>query len=321
MNSVSNILVVSYSQTGQLNRIVDSILAPILENGSSSVKWVQLEPLVPYPFPWTISRFFDVFPECVTLKPPAIHPLFLSEKQSFDLIILAYQVWFLSPSLPMTAFLKSKEAAVLLKGKPVITIIGCKDTWVMAQERVKELLNQIGAMFIDNIALVDRSPRLFRMVTTLRWLWTGKKESFWKIFPPAGISDKTIHNARRFGAAIVKAIETGKIDGKTSLLKGLRAVSVNEKDIYIEKFVYPKFVFWAKLICRHSKTGQLKRLPLLFLFSLALLLLILTGALTDFFLYPFRRYFPAKSLEMEVDYFEQPSGSSSELMNIDRGIE
>jgi hypothetical protein len=312
MNSSANILVVSYSQTGQLSRIIDSLLTPILENSAVSVKWVQIEPVKPYPFPWPISRFFDILPECVTLNPPEIHPISVSKNESFDLVILAYQVWFLSPSLPMTAFLKSREAASLMRGKPVITVIGCKDTWLMAQERVKEVLNHIGAILIDNIAVVDRSPLFFRMITTQRWLWTGKKESFWKIFPHAGISDKEIYNARRFGTAIANAIKIGRIDGKTSLLKGLGAVSVDKKDIYIEKFAYPKFIFWATLISRISKPEQLKRSLLLVVFFLTLFLLILKGILTDIILFPFHKFFPTKKLETEIDYFEQPSGSSIE---------
>ena len=312
MTSISNILVVSFSQTGQLSRIVDSLLTPLLKSSAASVKWVKLEPVEPYPFPWPISRFFEIFPECVTLNPPAIHPLPVSKNQSFDLIILAYQVWFLSPSLPLTAFLKSKQAADLMRGKPVITVIGCKDTWLMAQERVKEFLNHIGAKLIDNIAVVDRSPRFYRMITTQRWLWSGKKEPFWRIFPQAGISDKEIYNVRRFGAAILNAIEAGRINGKTSLLKGLGAVNVDEKDIFIEKFAYPKFIFWAKLISRYSKPGQFKRSLLLIAFSLTLFLLILTGALTDIILYPFHKLFPTKNLETEIDYFEQPSGSSTD---------
>jgi len=321
INSLSNILVVSYSQTGQLSRIIDSLLSPILNNRAVTVKWVQLEPLKPYPFPWPITRFFDIFPECVTLNPPEILPISISKNESFDLIILAYQVWFLSPSLPMTAFLKSKEAAALMRGKPVITVIGCKDTWVMAQERVKDLLNHIGSTLIDNVAVVDRSPRFYRMISTQRWLWTGKKEPFLKIFPPAGISEKEIYNVRRFGAAILKAIETGRMDGKTSLLKGLGAVKVDKQDIFIEKFAYPKFIFWATLISRNSMPGQLKRSLLLIAFSLTLLLMILTGALADLLLYPFRRFFPAKNLEKEIEYFEKPSGSSKELMSVDGCIE
>jgi hypothetical protein len=312
MNSLTSILVVSYSQTGQLSRIVDSILAPIQECGAVSVTRVQLEPVMPYPFPWPISRFFDVFPECVTLTPPEIYPLPLSVVKPYDLVILAYQVWFFSPSLPVAAFLNSKEASVVFRGNPVITVIGCKDTWVMAQERVKEFLGRLGAVLIDNVALVDKSPRFYRLISTQRWLWTGKKNGSFKIFPPAGISNSEIQNASRFGMAIVEAIKTGLLDKKISILQGLGAVRIDEQDLKIEKFMYPQLVLWAKLIRRFSKAGQARRIPLLFLFIAWLSLLMALGLIMGIFLYPIGKLLPKNRMLDEIRYYEQPSGSSSE---------
>ena len=66
-----------------------------------------------YPFPWNLYRFFDVFPECVNHEPPEIEKPQFNPDDKFDLVILAYQVWFLAPSLPIQGFLQSEYAKVL----------------------------------------------------------------------------------------------------------------------------------------------------------------------------------------------------------------
>ncbi|WP_233267327.1 hypothetical protein [Paraglaciecola sp. L3A3] len=58
------------------------------------------------------------------------------------MIILTYQVWFLSPSIPIASFLQSEPAKKLFKDTPVVTIIGCRGMWLMAQEKVKTLLKK-----------------------------------------------------------------------------------------------------------------------------------------------------------------------------------
>ena len=73
-----------------------------------------LRPRKPYPFPWPILRFFDTFPETIHLDPPELEPFALPPGR-FDLVILGYQVWFLSPSGPTAAFLKDAGAKACSK--------------------------------------------------------------------------------------------------------------------------------------------------------------------------------------------------------------
>jgi hypothetical protein len=44
-------------------------------------------------------------PECILGVPPEIEPPGFDPIEPFDLVVLAYQVWFLSPSLPVQGFL------------------------------------------------------------------------------------------------------------------------------------------------------------------------------------------------------------------------
>ena len=108
------VLVVYYSQTGQLTSVVKSI-GEAIESDAIQVTYQALHPEPEYPFPWPLLKFLDVFPESVYLDPPPLQPLQADAAESFDLVIVAYTVWFLSPSLPITAFLKSSEGWAIWK--------------------------------------------------------------------------------------------------------------------------------------------------------------------------------------------------------------
>src|SRR5262245_9928957 len=96
--SGKRVLVIHFSQTGQVRDIVDEVLRPLQAAPGIEVTVVPLRPVRPYAFPWSFWRFFDTFPECIYGDPDPIEPLGLAPDQDFDLVILAYQVWFLSPS-------------------------------------------------------------------------------------------------------------------------------------------------------------------------------------------------------------------------------
>src|SRR4051794_21672222 len=103
MNERPKILVVYYTQTGQLKRIIDHVLAPL--EGKADITFEQLVPVTPFPFPWGKQQFYDTMPETVQSPPRGIDPLKVDVNAQFDLVILAYQPWFLSPSQPTAAFL------------------------------------------------------------------------------------------------------------------------------------------------------------------------------------------------------------------------
>lgn len=309
---MKRILILHYSQTGQLNRAVRSMVAPLEASGRFELVWQELVPKKPYPYPWPILDFFDVFPESVYLDPPELEPLESMKDVDFDLVLLAYQVWFLSPSLPVTAFLKSDEAKKALKDRPVITLIPCRGMWLSAHDKVKGMLKTIGARLIDNVVLVDQGPPWATFVTTPLWLLTGKKEGFWGILPPAGISQEDIEGAARFGKAIVDAAD--KIDKNldSSLLRGLGAVKVNPRYIVGEKMAHRSFYLWGKLFRSIGRPGHPLRRMLLIIYIMFLITMILTvvplGAIARAVMRPFME----GKIQLKVKELEEPSGSSTE---------
>ena len=310
---MKKVLLIHYSQSGQLTRIMQSFTDPLKTYKEIQLVCEELRPVKPYPFPWPFFKFLDVFPECLSMTPSELSPPSFDSVIKFDLVILAYQVWYLSPSLPVTAFLKSPWAAVL-KDTPVITVIGCRDMWLTAQEKVKACLAELSAKLIDNVVFVDQGPRHATFITTPIWLWTGKKEVFGKLLPPAGVSKKDITSASRFGKAIVSAFEKGDVGGGRSILSGLGAVHVDANNIRFERGAHRNLRFWGSVLRFVGKPGDKIRLPFLVLFVVYLACMILVSlpftVIFNCFVNPFRK----KALFREVAYYEQPSGASTERM-------
>src|SRR6056297_2875533 len=130
---MKRILIVYYTQSGQLRDIAEHFISPFKESDDYSIEWLQLEPENDYPFPWTGYTFFDAFPESVLKHPCRLKPIpgeIAGTK--YDLVVLAYQVWYMSPSIPVTAFLQSDKGKELLKDTPVITLIGSRNMWLQA---------------------------------------------------------------------------------------------------------------------------------------------------------------------------------------------
>jgi len=308
---MKKVLAVYFSQTDQLTRVIQSISAPLERDGNVEVTYERLQPQRAYPFPWPFLTFLDQFPETVYLDPPPLQPLTVDASEEYDLIIIAYQVWYLSPSQPITAFLQSAEGKRLLNGNPVVTVIACRNMWLMAQEKMKQLLAAAGARLLDNVVLVDPGPSLATFITTPRWMLTGKKGSSKGLLPPAGLNDEQITAATRFGDALGEALHQDKEQGNEPLLTGLAAVNVDVRLIPSEKVGQRSFMIWGKLLRAIGKSGAPLRKPVLALYALFLSSIIITVVPITMVLRTILRPLARKRLAQQKAYFEQPSGSAT----------
>ena len=69
---MKNVLVIYYSQSGQLKEIAESITHPLIKEENVHVDFYKIELETDFPFPWTGDVFFDVFPETFQQIPSAI---------------------------------------------------------------------------------------------------------------------------------------------------------------------------------------------------------------------------------------------------------
>lgn len=302
-----HVLIVHYSQTGQLDRLAESVCAPLQDCSDIQVDFLPLQPQQPYPFPWPFLEFFRIFPETVLMRPQPLKPLAVDAGKRYDLIILAYQVWFLSPSQPMTAFLASPEAAQLLKDTPVVTLIGCRNMWLMAQEKVKTKLSQLGARLVDNIALTDACGTAASFLSTPLWMFTGRQKPYSWV-PRAGIDEAEIVAARRFGEAIRQRLTADHLPIEQPMLKGLGAVKVDEKLIASEKVGNRSFQLWSRVLAAIGPQRSRRRAAGLVVYIVFLLCLIVTVVPVTALLKKLLAPLTKARVQREKAYFAGPSG-------------
>jgi len=269
---VKKVLVVTYSQSGQLNDIVANTIKPF--EGKVDIIWEHLKPKPDYPFPWKDIHFWDAQPECVEMIPGELEPMNFDTNGDYDLIILGYPIWFLSPPIPITTFLKSDEAKKVMNGKPIVTIIGSRNMWVTAQENIKQMINDIGGNLVGNISLRDRNHNLPSVVTIIYWLTTGKKDRMWGIFPLPGISDKDISESKRFGKPILEAINSNDYSDLQNKLLKLKSVEIVPSVLSLEKKGKKIFGLWSKFIRKKGGPGNPARHGRLKIFKWYLLTVI-----------------------------------------------
>ena len=304
---MKKILIIYFSQTGQLTEIVKSVLSPVEKRQNVSLIFEELRPKKKFPFPWTSQQFCDVFPESFQEIPCELEPFSFNADDDFDLIVLAYTVWYMSASIPVTTFLKSPEAQKLIKNRPVVTIIGCRNMWLLAQEKVKTLIYDIGGRIAGNIVLMDKAKNLVGIATIAYWMFTGKKDRCLKIFPRPGVSEKDIKEAERFGHIILKELSKDKIDIDQTVLNQHGAICVLPSYIIFEKRIQKVFKIWSNFILQKGGPGDPNRKFRVRLFFYYLLLAIFLIAPLATLVSFIARIFNRKKIKEAVEYFSQNS--------------
>jgi len=291
------VLAVYYTQSGQLKQILDNFTTPFTEMGME-VETVSIKPLIDYPFPWTTPTFFDVMPESVLTIPTEIQP-FQCRETSYDLVIFAYQPWFLSPSVPANSILQHPSFKAIIKDTPVITLIGARNMWCSSQEKVKKFLKDAGAKLVGNSVLIDRNQNHISVVTIFHWMLTGRKDRYLNIFPKPGISDNDINDATRFGAIAAKHFEQGRLANLQDAFVAEKAIEVHYGLVFIEERGSKLFKLWAKLISRKkNRTRWLVYFKYYLLIALFIAAPIIYGVYSLLF-----KPFLSKSIKRKKQYY------------------
>lgn len=298
---MKNVLVIYYSQSGQLETIARNIAKPFLNSEEINVTFHEIKLEKPFPFPWDKASFFDAFPESFLQIPTALKPVpeeILNTK--FDLVLFHYQVWYLSPSIPVNSFLKSEEAKKILNGTPVITISGSRNMWIMAQEKIKVLLQEANATLVGNIALVDRVGNLISVVTIVEWMFSGVKKKYLGIFPLPGVSDKDIQESTKFGEVILSAFNQNNLQNLQPQLIAIDAVKISPYLVTVDRTANKIFNKWSNLIYKNQKN----RKQLLKVFNVYLFLAIWLISPIVYILHLITYPFKLKTIKKETQYYQ-----------------
>lgn len=251
---MKKVLAINYSQTGQLDEILDNFFKSFTNVEVDRVKVAEVDK---FPFPWTADRFFDVMPESVLEEPIDLEPFGL-QYESYDLIVLGYQPWFLSPSIPTTSILKHPKFQEAIKGKPVVTVIGARNMWINSQESIKHYIQQSEGRLVANIPLYDTSNNLVSAMSILHWMLKGEKTRKWGILPKPGVGDQDIEGASDFGEIVSKSLEKEVYENLQSEILKLNRIDIPTNILFIEQRAKKLFMIWAKIILKKG-TNPSKR--------------------------------------------------------------
>lgn len=293
------ILAVYFSQSGQTRAIVESFLRPVVADGNE-VEYLQIKTVHPFPFPWSIPVFFDTVPESVNIIPTALEP-WQTKLERYDLVVLGWQPWNLSPSIPFSSILQDEKFKALIKGTPVITISGCRNMWINAQEKNKKLLQAAGAKLVGNIALVDRHLNHLSYFTIFHWLGTGRKDRKWGVFPKPGVSEKDISGASRFGNVVKEYVRLNNWEGLQQDLSQIGAAPVKYSLMFIERKAGKIFQKWVDLINKFPQ--KRKNILVVYKYYLAVALLVASPLILAVDLVLFRP-FSQKKIRRQMQYYK-----------------
>lgn len=250
------ILVLYYSQTGQLRHILEEMFRHVA--GDVTLTWAPLTPVTAFSFPWTTHRFYDTMPEVVAQVPVAMQPLPAGiTDQSYDLVVLGITPWFLHPNLPVTSFLKSPQAA-FLKGQNVVTVVGSRNMWLNAVEVVKGHLQRLGARHRGNIVFRDRHPNLLSIKTIDRWMFRGIKEPA-EGLPEAGVSQADSAAGARFGPLLQQAAAQNNFEELQEKILVADGVYLDEGLVLLEHKGVRAFRYWSGYIREKGGPGAVAR--------------------------------------------------------------
>lgn len=296
---MKRILVINYSQSGQLHEIIDNFLLPFEE---SEIERVYIKLVKPFAFPWNSYVFYDTMPECVTEESVKLEPIdYKSDK--YDLIVVGYQPWFLSPSLPITSLLQDPVFQSKLKDAFVVTVIGGRNMWLNSQESVKKYITSAGGKLVGNIPFMDREPNLISVLTIFHWMLTGRKERKWNLLPLPGVSEDDIKSASRFGAIVNESLKRENFEGLQSRILSLGLIKIPTDIWFIEMKGKRIFRIWAGLIKKKGTTPAKRRFFVnLFKYYLLIALFVVSPVLLCLY-FVLIAPFSKDKIKREKDYF------------------
>lgn len=301
------ILVVYYTQTGQAKLALDATLKPFTENSNYQLDYLLIKPKKSFPYPWSYTEFFDAFPETVHGIPCELEPIQIDTSVNYDLVVIAYQPWFLSICVPVSSFLQTPEAKLLLNNKPVVTIINCRNMWLGAQEKMKQRLLNVKANLVGNITFVDRSSNLTSLVTVLAFVLKGTKENFMGIFPKYGVNDKDLEKAPLFGTIIKNNLENNQLQNIQSQLNQKGALDIRGNLLLMEGRGRALFPLYANYISKKGTQGSEQRKTRVRIFGIVLPTAILCLSPIITILSRLIPLIAKKKFDKEIAYYSQNS--------------
>ncbi|MDR1583779.1 MAG: hypothetical protein LBS55_11095 [Prevotellaceae bacterium] len=254
---MKNILVIYYSQTGQLKEIISNFLTSWTACHIDCVEIKSDE----FSFPMSYKQFFAAFPESALQLPCKIQ-YEISEKE-YDCIILGFQPWFLHPSIPFQSFMQTDDFRRIVRNKPVILVMDARNSWRNCLNEVIAETEKNGGTIRGIYVFRDTAKNHAGFIALCYWLFTGRKKSPFKRLPAGGVDREIIDCANVYGGDALKAMRDVKC-----VYTVIPHVDEEFTSIKYEQYAVNKYAKWAVFI---GKDNFKYRRVKMFLFRLWIL--------------------------------------------------
>jgi menaquinone-dependent protoporphyrinogen IX oxidase len=122
----------------------------------------------------------------------------------YDLILIGSPTWWDNVSMPLRSFLKSDEARKLLSGKPFAVFVVCRTFWRENLEAVRELGEEQGGRYVDEIHFTYPGDNLRSMLALTSYLGSGeyRKKYLGLRLPTTNVQPEQLEQTRTFAARL-----------------------------------------------------------------------------------------------------------------------
>src|SRR4051794_2547452 len=123
----------------------------------------------------------------------------------YDLVCIGSPTWWLTTCMPIRSYLKSDEAASLLKGRSVAAFVVCRRYWKNNLKTVKHLSEKHGATVVGETHFTFLGGQIRSLLSLMSYLGTGTHQDRYlgvKI-PPSNLQPADDQAARDFAATLL----------------------------------------------------------------------------------------------------------------------
>jgi menaquinone-dependent protoporphyrinogen IX oxidase len=126
----------------------------------------------------------------------------------YDLILIGSPTWWDNVSMPLRSFLVSDEARKLLANKPFAVFVVCRQYWRENFEAVRELAEQQGGRYVDEIHFTYPGDSLRSMLSLTSYLGSGEyREKYLGLrIPPTNVQPEQLEQTRSFAARLADGL-------------------------------------------------------------------------------------------------------------------
>jgi hypothetical protein len=201
-----------------------------LESRGYTVDEALCQPtLALYHFPFTLFEFVRIMLRAIFRIPTTIKPLAIPADQSYDLIVVESQTWFVGMSAPVEAMFQDPVARKLMAGRDVAAVNVCRGLWQRPQAQLVRWIQAVGGHVVGARAYENpgREPiRCFSLFFFLGAGAPGKPAFLRSLLTPQQISPAAERELVAFGRALADRDRTTVLGVPCADCHNVTAVSV-----------------------------------------------------------------------------------------------